>query len=494
MGNTLVKLETSKGSITIELYPEYAPNTVENFISLVKKSFYDGLTFHRTIPGFIVQTGCPKGDGTGGPGYTIPCESQSQSVSHDKPGVVSMAHGGRDTGGSQFYITLSANTHLDGEYTIFGHVIEGLEVTHKIVAGDIVEKAFIMKDGFSKSSEEEDITSEEKAIVESTDAKELEPMDEISQMMDRIKTALEVAGITTNSVEDRQEDSGSLSMDEKIILPTSFKTEAIEELVGTIDSDATTTIEELVGTINSAETTTIEELSGEIDSAEDIRVDSRLEEAMLRSKADPPNEELYSVFQEANTASKLPETPTESSSDEYTIEKIGGAMLGDIQELSDLFQGDKATSEATAAIHDQSEAVIEEPAPNSSDNPVTTADETIEMAHEAPISGTIETMESLRDVNQTLQEAMVNLRALTRTSAQIAIALQLIGVILAGILAFEIVAMLASGHPDINVLQHSDLFLANVEMVLGTALLWGFSSVAFLITSRKLLNRREKQT
>ncbi|MHA2233212.1 MAG: peptidylprolyl isomerase, partial [Candidatus Hodarchaeales archaeon] len=432
MGNPLAKLETSKGSITIELYPEHAPNTVENFISLVKKSFYDGLTFHRTIPGFIIQTGCPIGDGTGGPGYTIPCESQGKNISHDKPGVVAMAHGGKDTGGSQFYIALAPHPHLDGAYTIFGQVKEGLEAIHKIVAGDIVEKALILEDDLLADSEKEHIASEGRAVTESPDSKELEPMDEISQMMDRIKTALEVAGINTNSAENFQEDSQILSGKEAIIFPTSSKTETMEELVGSIDSAETTAIEELTSTTNSAE---------------EISVGSRLEEAMLRSKGDSSDMEPQGAFQEADTVSKVSEEPAEVQSDEYTIGKIGGAMLGDIQELSDTFQDNGPTpADAAAAIHEQLEAVIEEQAPSSLDSPVTavdlrTADEVIEAADETPIRGAIETMEDLRDADQTLQEAMVNLKALTRTSAQIAIALQLIGVILAGILAFEIVAM-----------------------------------------------------
>ncbi|HOI32931.1 MAG TPA: peptidylprolyl isomerase, partial [Bacteroidales bacterium] len=108
------KIETEKGTMVAELYEDDAPKTVENFVTLIKKGFYDGLTFHRVIPNFVVQGGCPKGDGTGGPGYSINCELDGQNQRHDR-GVLSMAHAGRNTGGSQFFICHNReNTaHLD---------------------------------------------------------------------------------------------------------------------------------------------------------------------------------------------------------------------------------------------------------------------------------------------------------------------------------------------------------------------------------------------
>ena len=125
----------------MEFYDEDAPGTVENFIKLSKAGFYDGLTFHRVIPDFVIQGGCPEGTGRGGPGYTIPCELDGEFQYHDR-GVLSMAHAGRNTGGSQFFICHSrTNTsHLDRQHTCFGRVVEGLEVIDKIRQGDRIEK------------------------------------------------------------------------------------------------------------------------------------------------------------------------------------------------------------------------------------------------------------------------------------------------------------------------------------------------------------------
>ena len=116
-----------------ELYEKETPVTVENFVNLAGKRFYDGLTFHRVIPDFVIQGGCPRGDGTGGPGYTIPCETSAGRQYHDR-GVLSMAHRGKDTGGSQFFICMNReNTqHLDGVHTCFGRVIEGVDVIDDI--------------------------------------------------------------------------------------------------------------------------------------------------------------------------------------------------------------------------------------------------------------------------------------------------------------------------------------------------------------------------
>lgn len=127
-----VRLQTSQGDLVVELFENEAPNTVANFIHLVEKGFYDGLTFHRVLPGFMAQTGCPKGDGTGGPGYTIACESYRDDYRRHFRGTLSMAHAGRDTGGSQFFLTFVATEHLNGRHTAFGRVVEGMEVLGKL--------------------------------------------------------------------------------------------------------------------------------------------------------------------------------------------------------------------------------------------------------------------------------------------------------------------------------------------------------------------------
>lgn len=144
---TKVKISTNKGLMVAELYDDATPITVENFINLISKSFYDGLTFHRVIPNFVIQGGCPNGDGRGGPGYTIPCEVNAPKQFHDR-GVLSMAHAGRNTGGSQFFICHNrTNTqHLDRNHTCFGRVIEGLDVIDKIQPGDLIEYMKIVND------------------------------------------------------------------------------------------------------------------------------------------------------------------------------------------------------------------------------------------------------------------------------------------------------------------------------------------------------------
>lgn len=134
------KINTERGTMTVELYEKDAPKTVENFEKLSKDGFYDGLTFHRVIPNFVIQGGCPKGDGTGGPGYTIDCELDGELQRHDR-GVLSMAHAGPNTGGSQFFICHNReNTaHLDGNHTCFGKVVEGLDVIDEINPGDEIK-------------------------------------------------------------------------------------------------------------------------------------------------------------------------------------------------------------------------------------------------------------------------------------------------------------------------------------------------------------------
>lgn len=132
-------ISTEKGDMKVRFYEEDAPGTVDNFCKLAKSGFYDGLIFHRVIPNFVIQGGCPNGIGNGGPGYTIKCETSGGNQYHDR-GVLSMAHAGKDTGGSQFFICHNRqNTaHLDGVHTCFGRVYEGLEVIDQIRQGDLI--------------------------------------------------------------------------------------------------------------------------------------------------------------------------------------------------------------------------------------------------------------------------------------------------------------------------------------------------------------------
>jgi peptidyl-prolyl cis-trans isomerase B (cyclophilin B) len=153
----LVHFETTKGEIVAELFDKDAPGTVENFVGLVtgtkewtdpktkqkvKKPFYDGLTFHRVIPNFMIQGGCPIGTGTGGPGFHIKCEVDNNPRKHQR-GTLSMAHAGRDTGGSQFFICHAPQPHLDRKHTVFGQVVKGLEVVDTIKGGDKMTKVWI---------------------------------------------------------------------------------------------------------------------------------------------------------------------------------------------------------------------------------------------------------------------------------------------------------------------------------------------------------------
>jgi len=131
-----VKLTTNKGDMVLELFENEAPQTVGNFVHLVEQGFYDGLTFHRVIPGFVAQGGCPKGDGSGGPGYRIYCECYKGDHRKHFSGSLSMAHAGRDTGGSQFFIALAPTPNLNGRHTVFGRVIEGLDVARSLQPRD----------------------------------------------------------------------------------------------------------------------------------------------------------------------------------------------------------------------------------------------------------------------------------------------------------------------------------------------------------------------
>lgn len=141
------EIHTPKGIMKVNFFENDAPKTVANFIELAEKGYYDGLNFHRVIPDFVIQGGCPDGTGAGGPGYSIDCELDGDNQYHDK-GVLSMAHAGRNTGGSQFFICHSrANTaHLDRNHTCFGKVYEGVEVVDKIQQGDKIDKIVIVED------------------------------------------------------------------------------------------------------------------------------------------------------------------------------------------------------------------------------------------------------------------------------------------------------------------------------------------------------------
>ena len=127
-------MKTEKGDIRIEFFDEDAPNTVKNFKDLIQDGFYDGLNFHRVIPNFVIQGGCPNGTGTGGPGYHIPCEINTQK---HLTGSLSMAHAGKDTGGSQFFICHSPQPHLDGVHTVFGKTAD-MDVVNSIEPGDAI--------------------------------------------------------------------------------------------------------------------------------------------------------------------------------------------------------------------------------------------------------------------------------------------------------------------------------------------------------------------
>jgi peptidyl-prolyl cis-trans isomerase B (cyclophilin B) len=137
-------IKTEKGDMKVSFYDNDAPKTVENFVKLAKDGFYNGLTFHRVLPDFVIQGGCPQGTGVGGPGYTINCELDGDNQYHDR-GVLSMAHAGRNTGGSQFFICHSRNntSHLDRNHTCFGKVTEGLDVIDDIRQGDKILEVVI---------------------------------------------------------------------------------------------------------------------------------------------------------------------------------------------------------------------------------------------------------------------------------------------------------------------------------------------------------------
>ncbi|MEX2606949.1 MAG: peptidylprolyl isomerase [Kiritimatiellia bacterium] len=132
-------IETNKGTIVVELYEQRVPKTVANFVSLVEKGFYDGLKFHRVIPDFMIQTGCPQGTGTGGPGYTFEDEFHPE-LRHSGPGILSMANAGPNTNGSQFFITHVPCPWLDRKHAVFGSVQSGQDVVNSIAQGDTITK------------------------------------------------------------------------------------------------------------------------------------------------------------------------------------------------------------------------------------------------------------------------------------------------------------------------------------------------------------------
>jgi peptidyl-prolyl cis-trans isomerase B (cyclophilin B) len=136
--------QTDRGQVRAELFPEKAPLTVANFVNLAKRGFYDGLKFHRVIPDFMIQGGCPQGTGTGGPGYKFEDEANN-GVRHER-GVLSMANAGPNTNGSQFFITHVATPWLDGKHTVFGKVVEGMDVVDKVAQGDVIQSVRIEGD------------------------------------------------------------------------------------------------------------------------------------------------------------------------------------------------------------------------------------------------------------------------------------------------------------------------------------------------------------
>lgn len=143
--NAIIK--TNKGDMKVEFYEKDAPNTVANFVKLSKAGYYNGLKWHRVLPDFVIQGGCPNGTGAGGPGYKIDCELDGDNQYHDR-GVLSMAHAGRNTGGSQFFVCHSRNntSHLDRNHTCFGKVIEGVDIVDKIRVGDTIDAIEIIED------------------------------------------------------------------------------------------------------------------------------------------------------------------------------------------------------------------------------------------------------------------------------------------------------------------------------------------------------------
>ncbi|MCH2402086.1 MAG: peptidylprolyl isomerase [Pirellulales bacterium] len=139
---TTATIQTNRGDIVLELHQDKTPNTVKNFVDLAEKGYYNGLTFHRVIPDFMIQGGCPDGTGMGGPGYKFADEFDPE-LRHDGPGVLSMANAGPNTNGSQFFITHVATPHLDGKHSVFGRVVTGQDVVDAVQQGDRMETVTI---------------------------------------------------------------------------------------------------------------------------------------------------------------------------------------------------------------------------------------------------------------------------------------------------------------------------------------------------------------
>ncbi|MDA7519287.1 peptidylprolyl isomerase [Akkermansiaceae bacterium] len=142
MDDIKITIHTSKGDINVTLFPDDAPVTVTSFLHLASTNFYDGLKFHRVIPNFMIQGGCPLGTGTGNPGYKFECECKAHRR-HDKPGMLSMANAGPNTNGSQFFVTHCATPHLDGKHTVFGETTEGQDVINAVKGGDTIKSITI---------------------------------------------------------------------------------------------------------------------------------------------------------------------------------------------------------------------------------------------------------------------------------------------------------------------------------------------------------------
>jgi peptidyl-prolyl cis-trans isomerase B (cyclophilin B) len=138
----LATVETERGDIELELYPEHAPKTVNNFVFLAGEGFYDGVIFHRVIANFVVQGGDPTGTGSGGPGYRFEDEVKGNPLKHET-GVISMANAGPNTNGSQFFVTHSPQPHLNGRHTVFGKVVEGMDVVHAVHQGDVMTRVTV---------------------------------------------------------------------------------------------------------------------------------------------------------------------------------------------------------------------------------------------------------------------------------------------------------------------------------------------------------------
>jgi len=142
----LVTIATNRGTIELELYPQHAPQTVNNFVFLAREGFYDGVPFHRVIGDFMIQGGDPTGTGRGGPGYRFADECRGNPLKHDGK-VISMANAGPDTNGSQFFITHAPQPHLNGKHTVFGKVVKGLEIVDAIRQGDLMERVSVSESG-----------------------------------------------------------------------------------------------------------------------------------------------------------------------------------------------------------------------------------------------------------------------------------------------------------------------------------------------------------